>query len=120
MNNSFWSVWGKFYGYPQCCVDEMLHFYTNKPEGYSGYGQFVGTRKLDGTGFIPCTQHNKLKTKHLVTLITSKRICSKPFPGEGRVIEDLKEVLNSNAMTAFQKRLLSNEYRKEIVENEIH
>lgn len=112
MSKPFWRVWGKFYGYPQCCMDEMSHFYVTNPKGY--YGLAVGDRKLDGTGFIPCAKHNKFKTKHLVGLINSNRLCTKEFPYGGGLTQDLDEIIGSNHFKAFEKKLITNQYRDEL------
>jgi hypothetical protein len=66
---------GRFYGYPQCCIDEFQSL-----EHCGG-----PVRKLEGTGFIPCKQCDALKTETaLIDEINDRRHPSlNPFPQRG-------------------------------------
>lgn len=61
MNKKFKDL-GSYYGYPVCCIDSFLN-YTKKP-----------TRKLQGTGYIPCENCNvKYTEKELISNINKNR-----------------------------------------------
>jgi hypothetical protein len=74
-----WELTGKFYGYPQCCIDEFVnHFgpFFLRPEE---------VQKTAQDGFLPCRNHAKeiLSGKVKIEDIIKDRICSKPFPIDG-------------------------------------
>lgn len=113
MNRSFYRVWGKFYGYPDCCINEMLKFYAKNPDG--AYAQWVldtqGGRKLNGTGFIPCTKCNKKKVKQIEYEINSKRISNSKFPLTSKFENELQSILESDKISRVEKKLISLAYK---------
>lgn len=114
-HKAFWRVWGKYYGYPQCCIDEMLHFPHTKQGKSFGYGRYItntsGPRKFDGSGFIPCKSCNKKKLHQLEREVNNNRICSSKFPSNRQFERDLQEVLASDKISQVEKKLISYEYR---------
>jgi hypothetical protein len=62
-----WKIVGKYFGYPQCCVDYFL----------SGQRDTCGIH-----GFIPCEHHFKLIRDKKLKLsdLMKDRICILPFP----------------------------------------
>lgn len=108
MNKGFWRVWGKWYGYPPCCIDEMLHHYTKNTD--KEYGETNKHRKLIGTGFIPCNKCNKLKVSQIERKIAMNRLCSEAFPYSNFKIQ-LQSVLQSDKITPVEKKLIKIAYR---------
>lgn len=112
---SFWSVWGKYYGYPSCCTQEMLHFYTKHDFETCGYGDFIvnteGKRKLNGTGYIPCAKCNKLSRKQLIDRINKNRIADKNFPLAAPIKESYTFVQQSDKFSDVEKKILACAYR---------
>lgn len=81
---------GRYFGFPSCCVTAF--FDHTDPD--IGYGQACGQRKLHGTGFIPCSWCNLVKSEqHLMDEIASNRICPTPFPQEIDFETALHEIL---------------------------
>lgn len=67
-------VWGYFYGFPKCCIDEFA-LLLDECEDRSN-------RKLDGTGYVPCEKCNEKSEEELVSTIKSNRLYDVPFPSE--------------------------------------
>lgn len=66
---------GMYFGYPHCCVSEYC---TDVVNGDSP------DRNVDGSGFIPCTEHFgriQLGETELKDLIKN-RVCKEAFPTE--------------------------------------
>lgn len=64
---------GKFYGYPECCIEEFIQKpcpHTNKQIEASRY-----------TGFIPCRKHADeiLAGRHTLESILRHRVCESPL-----------------------------------------
>ena len=69
---SMWYVFGKYYGYPDCCIAEFESL------GHIGKRD----RKLTGTGYMPCEKCNKKSVNTLKFIISINRICPISFPHE--------------------------------------
>lgn len=86
---------GKFFGYPQCCIDEFV-FNSGRIYGaiVTGNKELLATinktelgrddKINQNTGFIPCKHHAKMIQDGEITLesLISKRICSTEFPDD--------------------------------------
>ena len=74
MNRDWWQEVGKQLGYPKCCIDSFCDLaHLDEP-----------SRKLNGTGYIPCAQCNEKSEEDLVRVIKANRDPSlMPFPFEG-------------------------------------
>lgn len=70
-NDEIYTAVGKHLGYPDCCIKGFLHIY--KTGG-------VEPRKLNGTGFVPCLECNKLSTEELLDTINKNRRSNVKFP----------------------------------------
>ena len=68
---------GVYFGYPQCCINEFMGNFR------TGAWRNRGTRKLDGTGYIPCVECNKKSVTELKEAIAKHRIHPEPFPKDG-------------------------------------
>jgi hypothetical protein len=67
-------VLGKYYGYPTCCIVEFCSDIV--------YRRDAARRNIDGSGFIPCTNHfNEVKSnkKKLSDLINKNAAAYKGF-----------------------------------------
>ncbi len=77
-----WSAFGKFYGYPECCVEWFIKRkslrLTKQQERIHG-----------GNGFIPCPSCAKKITEETINQLITNRICSRDYPNEE---VDVKEV----------------------------
>ncbi len=113
---AFWAVWGKYYGYPQCCVNEMMHFQQTDKSRVFGYGQYIelteGVRKFDGTGFIPCKSCNRKKIFQIQREINKIRICKREFPLQQALEQDVKDLIASKAFSKTEKKLILNQYKE--------
>lgn len=88
-----WTILGKYYGYPQCCIDSF-----RKLEHVFGE-----SRKLTGTGYIPCLKCNKKSVENLILSIQKKRICSLPFPEETECEIQSHEIMVSAKFSLEEK-----------------
>ena len=69
-----WKTLGVYFGYPECCIEAFL------TEDFS----IRPTRKLSGTGYIPCAKCNEKYTEEELTEnINKNRECPTPFPDGG-------------------------------------
>lgn len=70
MNQSLnvWSIWGRFYGYPECCVEAFCK------------GEQVFSTQWSGTGFLCCDSCLSVTYNDMVDKINSRRIAINPFP----------------------------------------
>ena len=59
---------GEYLGFPKCCIDEFIYVDT------------APTRKLNGTGYVPCALCNEKSEDELVSEISKNRKCEEPFP----------------------------------------
>lgn len=63
-----WTMLGLQFGYPECCVGEfVIH-------AVKGTYETRGTRKLNGTGYVPCIKCNELPEEQLIATIESRRM----------------------------------------------
>jgi hypothetical protein len=115
MNRAFYRVWGKYFGYPECCIQEMVSFCNRNPNKF--YGQFISQtedgRKFRGTGFIPCKKCNKKSLKELESTINRNRICLKKFPEEENIKVSLNFIEKSSKFSKVEKKLIMNIYSKQ-------
>lgn len=66
---------GSYLGYPKCCID----YFGSVVMPLGG----VPTRKLNGTGFIPCPECNdKYTEQELIDIINENRQSPFPFPNQ--------------------------------------
>lgn len=95
-----WVILGRFFGYPECCINAFKNF------------EHIGgdSRKLDGTGYIPCATCNKKSTKFLIDVINKKRISRLPFPEENSLSNDLHEIMVSSEFTMEEKEFIIDLY----------
>lgn len=111
MKKTYFDVWGKYFGFPKCCVRAFVKHEMNSDIGYSS---FVGIRKLHLTGFVPCTKCNNNKTEsELLTEIEKNRICDVPFPETNNFIEEIDSIIKSDFFTTLEKSLIYYEYQEE-------
>lgn len=64
---------GKFYGYPDCCIEEFVILFGKRDSS--------DKRKFHGTGYIPCSNCNKKSEAQLLANINAARKCLVPFSG---------------------------------------
>ena len=73
---TYWEERGKYFGYPQCCIDQFCASLERTDEQRDA---------SQGTGFVPCTKHSKMiLTGHIriKDLITGRQH-NQPFPMDG-------------------------------------
>lgn len=77
-----WYYTGKFYGYPDCCIDDFVSRIIT--EEYSDGMTEAQHQVHDGTGFIPCHSCATKIVNGETTLegLIQNRQCSNPFPVE--------------------------------------
>lgn len=72
---------GKFYGYPQCCIDEFIeHKHLNGDQ--EALMARIKEAGLYNSGFVPCEAHlQKLIDGEIsVKSLIKDRLCKNPFP----------------------------------------
>lgn len=69
-----WRLWGRSFGYPECCVEFFVRECTAER-----YGDFKD-RKLWGTGYVPCELCNEKSEDELKETIAKGRKTDVPFP----------------------------------------
>ncbi len=70
MNTHPWAIFGKWLGYPDCCIQDFIKLKPlNMPK-----------RKLNGSGYIPCTICNEKTEEALISAINGNRQCTIKFP----------------------------------------
>jgi len=70
------------FGYPQCCIASFVER-SRVPVNILVEMNKIDTRKLDGTGYVPCALCNESKSEvELIEVITLNRTHHKPFPNE--------------------------------------
>ena len=69
-----WFLSGIYYGYPVCCIDDFI--YCGETKSYKSREK----RKLDGTGYVPCSACNKKSEEELVQAINDNRLHWQKFP----------------------------------------
>lgn len=62
-----WKMWGKYYGYPDCCVEAFL-------KGEQHFGGY-----FSGTGFVPCEKCHFRPVEDVVQQILTNRISCEEF-----------------------------------------
>jgi hypothetical protein len=75
---------GRYFGYPQCCIDEYVRGMALVWEANSSQMHLESQSRLNGnlTGLFPSEMHSEqiLKGETLFVDLITNRICSKPFP----------------------------------------
>lgn len=89
-----WDIYGKYYGFPTCCVDKF-HTLEHMSDGIA--------RKLDGTGYIPCLACNSKSEEELIEAINKNRFDPKPFPYESEHKDASVTILNSPFFSEVEK-----------------
>lgn len=69
-----WYLHGKYYGYPNCCIEAFL------------LGQQSQNSVFSGTGFLPCSKCNKKSPLEIVEIINTNRVCPEEFSLEKVVL----------------------------------
>lgn len=66
-----WQHYGRYFGYPKCCVESFCYQTRTRSQSHAG----------DGSGFIPCKHHAKMINSGEITLndLITKRQHSRPF-----------------------------------------
>lgn len=87
---------GKYFGYPQCCIEAYLKILAN---GGRKTAEQANPKVHRDTGFIPCPDHARQVLRGEVTLesLVNNRIYPYPFPNEPemKVLDDyLKHIDN--------------------------
>lgn len=59
---------GEYLGFPKCCIDEFISV------------DRAPSRKLSGTGYVPCVKCNDKSEEELIAAISENRKCEDPFP----------------------------------------
>lgn len=98
---SSWDVFGKYYGFPQCCIaafNDGLHLKDRV------------SRKLSGTGYIPCSSCNKKTESELLQAIRERRIAPEEFPNEPDFDNTVASILASHHFTDHEKTLIKEHY----------
>lgn len=70
-----WRILGRYFGFPECCIDEFIEYITGEKNPFERE-----TRKLEGTGYIPCVECNKKSVGELIDQIEKSRTYHRPFP----------------------------------------
>lgn len=99
---SRWSIMGKYYGFPQCCVNEFV--------SGASMGQ---TRKFEGTGYIPCEHCNEnVEKDKLITYINENRLHPTCFPedGDNCFNENVFRMIFSDKFTEEEKSFIKYEW----------
>ena len=78
MTKADWEVFGRYFGYPECCIKAFL----------IGSHRGGPKRKLHGTGYIPCTECNEKLECELLNSIKTNRKHYLPFPEVDNEIAD--------------------------------
>ena len=101
-NLNRFSVIGKYYGFPQCCINE---FSSGKSMGKD--------RVFKGTGFIPCEICNaSLEKDYILKKIAQNRIHPLPFPEDNMDTfnENVFRMLISDKFTDNEKSFIKHEW----------
>lgn len=96
LRGSAMPVLGKYLGYPSCCINDFMKNFGRKK---------VISRKMSGTGYIPCVNCNKKTEKELLLEINNKRICPTAFPNDLDKI-DMSNIGQTNLLSITEKNLL--------------
>lgn len=72
-----WDFMGRYYGYPQCCIDWFTGTSVGRPltakqSEVHGYN-----------GFIPCPACAEKVTKDTIHTLIKNRVCETPYPNDG-------------------------------------
>ena len=62
-----WWLHGKYFGYPNCCINALLKGEQQKDSVFSG------------TGFLPCASCNNKDPFEIMDIINTNRICPNKF-----------------------------------------
>ena len=104
MRSRLWYIWGKYYGYPECCINHLVQVCSK--ESFTGHNR---TTKLTGTGYVTCPKCDKKNIKELTSTLKISRICNIDFPKCNVVIDipHLYSVCKSN----LDRKVLNKYYR---------
>lgn len=108
-DHAFYRVWGKYYGFPSCCVESMIEFCDKNPE--KGYAWEVKRNKFSGSGFVPCDKCDRKPALITKFRIAHNRICPSKFPHTLGFSLDFKEIQRSVKFTEQEKQILAEAYR---------
>lgn len=73
-----WTIRGRYFGFPECCIQEFLPRIDMSTEDMLK----EEPRKLDGTGYMPCSVCNEKPEAELIKVINSNRRSPQAFPIE--------------------------------------
>lgn len=106
-----WKEQGKYYGYPQCCIDYFVNNFPNVED--------TPTYIHKGTGFIPCPYHQNQIIEKEATLgsLIKNRHHPLPFPrndeyfeaGEGRSREVALDYWNEHCFNTDEGYVINKE-----------
>lgn len=96
---SSWDILGKYYGFPQCCIDSF-----NK-KLHVGKGML----KLCGTGYIPCNSCNQKSEEELLDYIANNRFALTSFP-DAEYDEAIPFILDSNDFSIKEKYIMIDQF----------
>jgi hypothetical protein len=71
---------GRHYGYPPCCIDD---YFARSARIDLGLPIDDDVRKLDGSGFVPCREHDRFPKGLLLEVVRSNRRCPIAFNPDG-------------------------------------
>ena len=87
--------YGKFYGFPTCCIQEFKEYFEEAKERTNEQ------RQACSNGFVPCHEHSLQilsGTVKIEDLILPTRKCPKPYKPESRMAKQKKvRVLKPNS-----------------------
>lgn len=69
-----WYLHGKYYGYPNCCIEAFL------------LGKQSQNSVFSGTGFLPCSECNKKNPSEVVKIINTNRVCPEVFSLDDKAV----------------------------------
>lgn len=76
-HHQHWRTTGKYYGYPQCCIDAFINDKSNRDQEIH-----------KNQGFLPCQEHAKQIKEGKITIesLITNREHNEPFPFDGHNI----------------------------------
>ncbi len=110
-----WDIFGKYYGYPKCCIDEFVSKSRNINK----------RRKLCGTGYIPCHRCNKKTVRVLKSTIQKNRIALSVFPSllpnnYKEHEEMILNILKSDKFSELEKSAMQDHYEYFLEKKELN
>jgi len=101
MGIRIYSISGRYYGYPPCCIEAF-----NKEQHKVNRIK----RKLSGTGYIPCDICNQKTEEELIKIIESNRIAPSKFPQLSDIATTTNYILLSEVFTHEEKQIIHERY----------